>query len=249
MSTTALPIPLLPLALAALAALAAWWLFHVTEGAYLGPRVVAWLYDLSARRYDGIKDLRQTEEAIDLGVPLVERLHAAGATGPAARVLDVATGTGRLPLALLRVSLFEGRVVAVDLSRRMLAEAARKLRAAGLAERARLLHHGAAPLPFEEASFDAVCLLEALEFLPDTDHALAELHRVLRPGGTAVLTQRIDWQARLMPGRAEGREAFHARLERHGFTEIEARRWTTLYDLVWARRAPERAADLRNVAD
>lgn len=216
--------------------LAGWWLLHVTEGAYLGPRFVAWLYDITAGRYDQIKDLRQTEEAIDLGVPLIERLIDRGADGPDALVLDVATGTGRLPLALLRLSLFGGTVVGVDLAPRMLAIAAEKLTAAGLADRAPLLHHAAAPLPFADASFDAVCLLEALEFLPDADRAIAELYRVLRPGGTVLLTQRIDWQARLMPGHAESREDLRDRLEGHGFEAIMQQRWTTLYDLVWALR-------------
>jgi ubiquinone/menaquinone biosynthesis C-methylase UbiE len=241
--------PAIGLALLALLVLlglgvAGWWLLHVTEGAYLGPRFVAWLYDLTARRYDHIKDLRQTEEAIDLGVPLIERLIDRGADGPDALVLDVATGTGRLPLALLRLSLFSGTVVGVDLAPRMLAIAAEKLAAAGLADRAPLLHHAATPLPFADASFDAVCLLEALEFLPDADLAIAELYRVLRPGGTVLLTQRIDWQARLMPGHAESRGAFRNRLEGHGFEAIMQQRWTTLYDIVWAVR-PSRTGSER----
>ncbi len=227
-------------AILALLGFGAWWLLHVTEGAYVGPRFVVWLYDLSAARYDRIKDLRESEEAIDLGVPLAELLLADGMAGPDARVLDVATGTGRLPIALLSMPMFDGKVVGVDLSARMLELARAKLVVAEMADRVTLLHHPATPLPFDGRSFHAVCLLEALEFLPDSDACLAELYRVLVPGGHLLITQRIDRQARLMPGKAESREAFIRRLEKHGFVDMVRRPWTTLYDQVWACRPNER---------
>ena len=49
--------------------------------------------------------------------------------------------------------------------------------------------------------FDVVTCLEALEFMPDPEQVLAELVRVLRPGGLLLITNRIGLIARLMPGR------------------------------------------------
>ena len=71
-----------------------WWLIFQTEGVYLGRRVVIWLYDVYATRYDGIVQHDDIDEHLYLAQPLLNRLEH---TAP--HVLDVATGTGRLPLA------------------------------------------------------------------------------------------------------------------------------------------------------
>lgn len=230
----------LGLALALAVALGlAWWVVVVSEGAYLGAGVVTWMYDLTARRYEGIKDFDRAEDAQDLALPLLHALEAEGAAEAAAdaRVLDVACGTGRLARALLDLPWYRGEVLGLDLSPGMLDEAARLLADRGLSERAPLLCHAAAPLPFANGSFDAVTCLEALEFLPDRDAALAEMARVLRPGGRLLITNRVGWEARLLPGRAEPTAALCARLSAAGFAAPVSRRWTTLYDLVEAQRA------------
>src|SRR3972149_2550803 len=79
---------------------------------------------------------------------------------PRPRVLDVATGTGRVPLTLVADPAFDGTVVAVDLSRRMLREAARALNS-----RSRcvfLSRQDGSRLAFGDDAFDAVSCLEAL---------------------------------------------------------------------------------------
>jgi len=75
-----------------------WWLLIESEGVYLGRRVVIWLYDLYAGRYDDIKHFRQDYDHLFLAQPLMQRI----APNRAPLVLDVASGTARLPLALLR---------------------------------------------------------------------------------------------------------------------------------------------------
>lgn len=209
-----------------------YWAVVLTEGAYLGPRVVRAIYDWGAATYDDVKQYVETDEFWFLGYPLAGRLEES--TGRRSFVLDVATGTARLPLALCRVMGFEGQVVGLDLSRRMLAEAERKT--AGFAGRVTLVHHPAAPLPFGDGCFDAVTMLEALEFVPDPDAVLREIVRVLVPGGLLLLSNRIGRDALWLPGRAPRPERFEAKLRDLGLVDIQTKPWQEYYDLIWARK-------------
>jgi len=224
-----------------LGALILYWLLITTEGAYLGPRMVAWLYDLSARRYDAIKQFDPNDDDYFLALPLLRALSDVCAP----LVLDVATGTGRLPLALLRRTDFRGQVIGLDLARRMLNLARRKARHHG--SRLHLIRQDAARLPFADGAFDAVTCLEALEFLPNPPAALQEMARVLRPGGVLLVTNRVNWEARLMPGRAFPGPALRALLESLGLTCIKIHRWQVCYDLVWARKPEEQDESSRGL--
>jgi SAM-dependent methyltransferase len=212
-----------------LMAVVLWWLLIKTEGVYLGCRTVIWLYDVYARRYDAIKQFDPFGEEVYLARPVLARLREVRAP----LVLDVATGTGRLPLALLQVPTFQGRIVALDLSRRMLAVAAEKLAPYG--NRVALLHQAAESLPFPDDTFDLVTCLEALEFMMDPRRVLRDLVRVLRPGGLLVITNRQGLDATLMPGHTFP----HARLERIlrddlMLADVAVEVWQVDYRLVWA---------------
>jgi ubiquinone/menaquinone biosynthesis C-methylase UbiE len=91
-------------------------------------------------------------------------------------------------------------------------------------------------LPFAGGSFDAVACLEALEFLPDARAALAECVRVLRPGGVLLLTNRVGFQAWLMPGKTFSRAAFRRLLGGFPLEAVTVERWQVDYDLAWARK-------------
>jgi ubiquinone/menaquinone biosynthesis C-methylase UbiE/uncharacterized protein YbaR (Trm112 family) len=216
-------------------AILAYWQLIIAEGTYLGPRVVAWTYDLVAGRYDAIKRFEPRYESWFVAGPLLEALT--GVEQP--RVLDVATGTGRLPLALLRMR-FRGQIVGLDLSRGMLRQAWRKLRPHD--DQVTLLWQDASHLPFDNGTFDAVTCMESLEFMPRPLEVLAEMVRVLAPGGVLLLTNRVGREARLLPGRAIPRPAFEQVLAGQGLTAIEVRRWQTNYDLALARKPGSRAA-------
>lgn len=218
------------LLIAALAGFALlWWLLVSTEGIYLGRGVVVWLYDLYARRYDAIKQYDPFTEDAYLARPVLAALPA----GAAPLVLDVATGTGRLPLALLEQPGFQGRIIALDLSRRMLRVAAEKL--APFSPRVTLLHDSAERLPFPADTFDLVTCLEALEFTPDPRAALDELVRVLRPGGLLVITNRQGRIARTMPGHTWSHDALEQILSGElGLLEVDIQVWTVDYRLVYA---------------
>jgi ubiquinone/menaquinone biosynthesis C-methylase UbiE len=213
----------------ALVAALVWWLIFATEGVYLGRRMVIWLYDMYARRYDRIKEFDARNEDVYLARPVLDRIPHLRAPF----VLDVATGTGRLPLALLEQPTFQGRIIALDLSRRMLTDAARKL--APFGNRVTLLHHPAERLPFPEDTFDLVTCLEALEFMMEPRAALRELVRVLRPGGLLVITNRQGMHARLMPGQTWAHEALERLLrDEIGLTHVDIQIWQRDYRLVWA---------------
>lgn len=215
------------LALLGLLGAVLYWQFIVAEGAYLGRRVVVLLYDRFAFRYDEVKDFNPLSDSILLAGPIVA--HA-----PAGRVLDIATGTGRLPCALFAQTGFSGRVSALDASAGMLVVAKHKLSA--YADRIDWHHRPAVPLPFADEQFDAVACLEALEFLPDADSALGEMWRVLRPGGLLLVSNRIGPDAWKLPGRAPPTTVFLERLRACGFVDAEAQDWLVDYDLVRAQK-------------
>lgn len=210
--------------------LVGYWLLVTTEGVYLGARVVTLLYDWMAKRYDDIKQLNYIDEATRLGTPLARRLRA----NPSPRVLDVATGTGRLPLALMRQFQFDGTVVGIDRSRGMLREAQDAVR--GYNDRVSLLQEDAGTLSFPDACFDCVTCLEALEFMPDPRGIIQEMLRVLRPGGVLLVSNRVGKDAWFFPGQLCGRGKVEGYLRELGLNRVHMERWQVHYDLIWARK-------------
>jgi len=210
-----------------------YWNLIIAEGAYMGPRVVARTYDWVARRYDAIKQFSPGDEDWFVAAPLWQRL--AGVERPL--LLDVATGTGRVPLALVRnrFAAGGGQIVALDLSRGMLRQARAKLR--DYSDRVSLIWQDASRLPFDDSAFDAVTCLEALEFLPSPHEALAEMVRVLAPGGVLMVTNRVGHAARLLPGRALSRPLFQQTLVALSLHDVETRAWQADYDLIIALKA------------
>jgi demethylmenaquinone methyltransferase / 2-methoxy-6-polyprenyl-1,4-benzoquinol methylase len=98
------------------------------------------------------------------------------------RVLDVATGTGLVARGL--VQRYGCSVVGLDQSRDMLAGARRALAAApGLAARIDLVRGEAERLPFSDGEFDHLTFTYLLRYVDDPAATLAELARVVKPGG------------------------------------------------------------------
>lgn len=93
------------------------------EGVHLGPRFQAWFYDQWATKYDAGKQESQLHDDEMLAQPLLEKLEDI----PEPFVLDFATGTGRLSYALLNRPEFTGRIIALDISQKMLEQAAEKI--------------------------------------------------------------------------------------------------------------------------
>jgi SAM-dependent methyltransferase len=118
---------------------------------------------------------------------------------PGGAVLDAACGTGRALPALRAAVGPAGRVVAVDLTPEMLAEARRL----GRDRAAALVEADVLALPLATGSLDAVLAAGLLSHLPDPAAGLAELARVCRPGGRLALFHPIG---RAALARRHGRE-------------------------------------------
>ncbi len=107
---------------------------------------------------------------------------------PSARILDLCTGTADLALEAAR-QLGQASIIGVDVSLPMLRLAALKAEQAAMARRLRLAAAPAEVLPFADARFDAVMVAFGLRNVVDRQRGLAEMHRVLRPGGRAVILE------------------------------------------------------------
>ncbi len=198
------------------------------EATHLGPRVQAWLYDRWARKYDRSKGESQKQDAEVLARPALEALRNV----PAPFILDLATGTGRMPLALLKETTFNGHIVAVDVSQGMLEQASQKLeQSQGRFTLLRLIDF---PLPFPDNSFDMVSCMEALEVMPEMDRPLEELFRVLRPGGFFLASRGTEASGR--KSKVIGRDDFKSLLESKGFEQVEVITWWKWFDRVTARK-------------
>ncbi|KMY67798.1 hypothetical protein AAU61_07950 [Desulfocarbo indianensis] len=118
--------------------------------------------------------------------------------GPTGRVLDVATGTGDLALAIA-ARPEKPLVAGLDLVPAMLEPARRKL--ARSRARVALLCGDGTSLPFPEASFDAVTIAFGIRNIPRRGRALGEMLRVLAPGGRVYVleftTPQKPWVRRL----------------------------------------------------
>jgi SAM-dependent methyltransferase len=108
----------------------------------------------------------------------------------ASRVLDIACGSGK---PTLRIAQKTGcHVSGVDLHAEGVASAKANAREIGYEGRAHFYHANAAErLAFEDASFDAVTCIDAINHLPDRLHVLTDWYRVLKPGGRLLFTDPI----------------------------------------------------------
>jgi arsenite methyltransferase len=108
---------------------------------------------------------------------------------PGERLLDIGCGPGFVCAELAAAVGREGAVAGVDASTSMLALARRRL---ADHSNVSLREADAVRLPFDDASFDGAVSTQVYEYVADIDAALAELARVLKPGGRALVLD-TDW--------------------------------------------------------
>jgi demethylmenaquinone methyltransferase/2-methoxy-6-polyprenyl-1,4-benzoquinol methylase len=141
------------------------------------------VFDSVAERYDVMNDL------MSLGLHRAWKAFALAITRPrpGERILDVATGSGDLALALCRRTQPGGEVWISDINRRMLDRGRDRLLDAGLTVPA--VQCDAERLPFAPATFDCVTVGFGLRNMTRKDAALSEMTRVLKPGGRLVVLE------------------------------------------------------------
>jgi ubiquinone/menaquinone biosynthesis C-methylase UbiE len=190
------------------------------------------VYRLGAPHYDAVR--AATEPAANAALlPLLAQILA---RYPHPALLDVATGTGRVPHLLRVHPAFNGTLAGLDRTPAMLVAARRKERTLRGTPVAWVLGDGDA-LPWPAARFDIASCLEALEYMPRPRHALAEIVRVLRPGGTLLVSCWADGWARLLPGRALSARAMLRELSALGCVDLAVHPWQHgHYQLVVGRK-------------
>lgn len=136
---------------------------------------------MSADDYDGFAEDYEAENATSLLNAYYERPAVLDLVGDVQgkRILDAGCGSGPLAAELVArgadVTGFDGSPAMIDLARRRLGGTVPLT-----------VHDLAEPLPFEDESYDVVVASLVLHYLEDWDGPLAELRRVLRPGGRLV---------------------------------------------------------------
>jgi demethylmenaquinone methyltransferase/2-methoxy-6-polyprenyl-1,4-benzoquinol methylase len=146
-------------------------------------RRVRGVFDSVAGRYDVMNDLMSG------GLHRYWKRYACSLAGvrPGARVLDLAGGTGDLARLFARDAGPQGQVVLTDINHAMLVAGRDKLIDGGVLVPA--VQCDAEALPFASRAFDVVAIAFGLRNVTHKERALAEMRRVTRPGGVALVLE------------------------------------------------------------
>ncbi len=138
-----------------------------------------------AKRYDIMNDM------MSLGVHRLWKRHFVATSGirPTDRVLDLAGGTGDIAALLHNRMRGRGQIVLADINAEMLAVGRNRLQDRGLVSGIEYAQVNAQQLPFPDQYFNAVTIAFGLRNVTDKPAALAEMHRVLKPGGKVLILE------------------------------------------------------------
>ncbi len=143
------------------------------------------MFDKIAHRYDLLNRLLSLRRDVAwrkrLATYLPDRSHQI--------VLDLATGTGDVLFSLFQTSKLVQAAVGMDMSPKMLQLGQRKAAQGGLGGRISFVRADAMCLPFADGSFDTVTISFGIRNVADVPKALAEMQRVLKPGGKALILE------------------------------------------------------------
>lgn len=147
------------------------------ESDFIFPTGRAWAVDL-----DYPEELARVPDTAAESFAGVANPFSLGRLEPGERVLDLGCGAGTDSLVAALMVGAEGSVTGIDMTPEMLDKARRAAADLGVPNVEFVLGE-AEQLPFQEASFDVVISNGVIDLVPDKDAVLAELHRVLAPGG------------------------------------------------------------------
>jgi len=144
---------------------------------------VARMFDSISGNYDFLNhflslgiDIRWRKKAVKLLAPGKPKL-----------ILDVATGTGDFAVETLKLN--PDKVIGIDISEGMLQVGRKKMKDRGYDSIIELLSGDSENLPFEENKFDAVVVAFGVRNFENMEKGLAEMYRVLKPGGRMVVLE------------------------------------------------------------
>ena len=144
---------------------------------------VAKMFDTISAKYDSLN------RVISFGVDVKWRkkiLKMVAGKNPET-ILDIATGTG--DLAILLANTQAKKIIGLDISAGMLEVGKQKVAHRDLSERIELVLGDSEKIPFEEASFDVVTVAFGIRNFENLQQGLAEILRVLKPGGLFVILE------------------------------------------------------------
>ena len=156
-------------------------------------KLVGQVFTSVARSYDLMNDL------MSFGVHRLWKRHFVAISGVRRgdRVLDLAGGTGDIAALLKPIIGDEGEVVVGDINAAMLGVGRDRMTDRGLVSGLRWAQLNAEVLPFPDNSFDAVTMAFCLRNVTDKDKALADICRVLKPGGRLLVLEFSKVQSEL----------------------------------------------------
>ena len=143
------------------------------------------VFDSVASRYDLMNDL------MSAGLHRLWKRFTVARTGlrPGQRALDVAGGTGDLAAGMARRVGPTGQVILSDINHAMLSEGRARLLDRGIFGNVQIVQANAERLPFPDSSFDCVTIGFGLRNVTDKPAALADMTRVLKPGGRLLVLE------------------------------------------------------------
>ena len=143
------------------------------------------VFDSVAEKYDLMNDV------MSFGIHRLWKRFAIETAGvrPGMKVLDLAGGTGDLTKALARRVAPSGEVVLADINENMVNVGRRRLVDAGVAQWVDFTIANAEKLPFADNTFERITIAFGLRNVTDKAAALAEMARVLKPGGQALILE------------------------------------------------------------
>ncbi len=180
--------------------------FERIAAGHKGARVRA-VFDAVAGRYDLMNDL------MSLGLHRLwkDAMVAWLRPRPGMRLIDVAGGTGDIAFRYLAaLDRRDGAAVTVaDINHEMLAVGRRRAARRGLADAVEFVCADAERLPFPDGAVDAVTVAFGVRNMTDKPAALAEMRRVLRPGGRFLC---LEFSRLALPGLEKAYDAYSLRL-------------------------------------
>ena len=144
---------------------------------------VADMFDTISGNYDGLN--RVISFGIDIQwrkklVKLVKKTHPE-------RILDIATGTGDLAIALSKTGANE--IIGLDISQGMLDVGVKKIKEKELSHLIAMVKGDSEQLPYEDNHFDAITVAFGVRNFENLEKGLSEIYRVLRPGGILAILE------------------------------------------------------------